>query len=72
MVIPKEVRDTLELKPGQVLDVAMVDGRISIDILGVGMHLETRDGVPRAVLDEEVDEPLTSDVVRGVIERLRR
>lgn len=71
MVIPKEIRDALELKPGQLLDIAMLDGRISIDVTGVGMHLEMIDGVPVAVPDEPVEQ-LTADTVRGVVERLRR
>ncbi|MCA9238755.1 MAG: AbrB/MazE/SpoVT family DNA-binding domain-containing protein [Planctomycetales bacterium] len=71
VVIPKEIRDALELKPGQLLDIAMLDGRISIDVTGVGMHLEMIDGVPVAVPDEPVEQ-LTADTVRGVVERLRR
>lgn len=71
VVIPKEIRDALDLKPGQLLDIAMLDGRISIDVTGVGMHLEMIDGVPVAVPDEPVEQ-LTADTVRGVVERLRR
>lgn len=71
VVIPKEIRDALELKPGQLLDIAMLDGRISIDVTGVGMHLEMIDGVPVAVPDEPVEQ-LTANTVRGVVERLRR
>ncbi|HMR49854.1 MAG TPA: AbrB/MazE/SpoVT family DNA-binding domain-containing protein [Arachnia sp.] len=71
VVIPKEYRDALQLTPGQSVDIAMLDGRISIDVTGVGMHLEMPDGVPVAVPDEPI-EPLTSDAVRSVIERLRR
>ncbi|MFT4216026.1 MAG: AbrB/MazE/SpoVT family DNA-binding domain-containing protein [Micropruina sp.] len=71
IVIPKDVRDALELVPGQSVDVALVDGRISIDPTGIGMHLETRDGVPVAVPDEPVP-PLTAQTVRATLERLRR
>ncbi|WP_341728964.1 AbrB/MazE/SpoVT family DNA-binding domain-containing protein [Brooklawnia sp.] len=71
IVIPKELRDALELKPGQFVDIAMLDGRISIDVSGVGMHLETPDGIPVAIPDEPI-EPLTVDTVRGVLEHLRR
>lgn len=71
VVIPKELRDALELRSGQTVDIAMLDGRISIDVTGVGMHLEMPDGVPVAVPDEPV-EPLTAETVRAVVERLRR
>lgn len=71
VVIPKEIRAALGLRPGQVVDVAVLDGRVSVDLTGVGMHLETRDGVPRAVADEPV-EPLTTQTVRETLEQLRR
>lgn len=71
VVIPKELREAIGLRAGQVVDIAMVDGRISIDVTGLGMHLETRDGVPVAVPGAPV-EPLTADTVRATLERLRR
>ena len=71
MVIPKEVRELLGLKAGQSVDVAVLDGRISIDVTGVGMHLEVRDGVEVAVPDEPVP-TLTTDTVRATLEQLRR
>lgn len=71
VVIPKEVRDVLGLERGQVVDVAILDGRISIDVSGVGMHLEVVDGVPVAVPDEPLP-PLTADTVRATLEQLRR
>lgn len=71
IVIPKEMRDALALTPGQTVDVAMLDGRISIDVTGLGMHLDNRDGVPVLVPDEPI-EALTSEAVRATLERLRR
>lgn len=70
-MIPKEVRAALGLRSGQTVDVAIVDGRVSIDVTGVGMHLQDRDGVPVAVPDEPV-EPLTAETVRATLEGLRR
>lgn len=49
----------------------MLDGRISIDVTGLGMHLESQDGVPVVVPDEPI-EALTGEVVRATLERLRR
>lgn len=71
VVIPKEVRSRLGLTPGQVLDIAVVDGRVSIDVTGTGMHLVDVDGIPVAVPDEPV-EPLTVETVRATLEHLRR
>lgn len=71
VVIPKDLRESLGLRPGQVVDIAMLDGRISIDVTGLGMHLETREGMPVAVPGAPV-EPLTADTVRATLERLRR
>lgn len=71
VVIPKEVRRQLGLRPGQPLDIAVVDGRVSIDVTGVGMHLEVRDGIPVAVPEEPVEE-LTAETVRSTLEELRR
>ncbi len=70
-MIPKDIRDLLGLTPGQTVDVAALDGRISIDVTGVGMHLENRDGVPVAVIDDEVP-ALTTAQVRAAVEQLRR
>lgn len=70
-MIPKEVRAALGLRSGQTVDVAIVDGRVSIDVTGVGMHLQVLDGVPVAVPEEPV-EPLTAETVRATLEGLRR
>ncbi|MFT4188116.1 MAG: AbrB/MazE/SpoVT family DNA-binding domain-containing protein [Aeromicrobium sp.] len=71
VVIPKDLRERLGLRPGQHLDIAVLDGRISIDVTGVGMHLETRGDVAVAVPDEPI-EPLDAETVRATLEQLRR
>ncbi|WP_159501874.1 AbrB/MazE/SpoVT family DNA-binding domain-containing protein [Microbacterium sp. 18062] len=71
VVIPKELREALGLSAGQTVDVGILDGRISIDVTGTGMHLEVRDGLPTAVPDRPI-EPLTSQTVRATLEQLRR
>lgn len=71
VVIPKDLRDELGLVAGQVVDVAMVDGRISIDVTGVGMHLASEGGVPVLATDEEMPALSAADV-RAVLERVRR
>lgn len=71
VVIPKEVREALGLQRGQVVDIAILDGRISIDVSGVGMHLEVVDRVPVAVPEEPLP-TLTADTVRATLEQLRR
>jgi AbrB family looped-hinge helix DNA binding protein len=74
VVIPKEMRAALGLRAGQQVDVAVLDGRVSIDVSGMGMHLEDHRGVPVAVPDDPDApvEPLTADTVRATLEQLRR
>lgn len=71
IVIPKDIRAALGLRAGQRVDIAVVDGRVSIDVTGVGMHLEDRDGVAVAVPEGPVEE-LTAETVRATLEHLRR
>lgn len=71
VVIPKEFRDALGLVAGQAVDIAIVDGGISIDVTGAGLHLVVADGVPVAVADQEMP-TLTADEVRATLERVRR
>lgn len=71
VVIPRDIRAALGLRAGQQVDIAVVDGRVSIDVTGVGMHLEDSGGIPVSVPDEPV-EPLTAEVVRATLEQLRR
>jgi AbrB family looped-hinge helix DNA binding protein len=71
VVIPKQLRDELALVPGTELEIRAVEGRLEIEPMAVGMHLEHRQGGPVAVVDEDVPE-LTAEAVREVLERTRR
>lgn len=71
VVIPKELRDELGLVAGQLVDIAIVDGGISIDVTGAGMHLRVADGLPVAVADQDMP-TLTAAEVRTTLERVRR
>ncbi len=71
VVIPKQLRDELALVPGTELEIRAVEGRLEIQPVPVGMHLERRGSGPVAVADEEVPE-LTAEAVREVLERTRR
>ena len=71
IVVPKPLREALQLQPGQLLDLEVRDGRLQIEIAPVAMCLEhQRRGlvaVPARALP-----PLTADLVRQTLEHVRR
>ena len=71
IVVPKAIRDKLALHGGQELDVTSRDGRIEIEVPPTAMRLEDRDGVTVAVTDRPMP-PLTHELVRETLERVRR
>lgn len=71
VVIPKDLRDRLGLAGGRVLEITERDGRIEIEPAATPMSLERRGGGPVAVPAEELP-PLTDEIVRATIERIRR
>ena len=73
VVVPKQLRDSAGLVPGQELEIVERDGRVEIEPVPIGVTLVERDGFLAAESDDGVDaEPLTSDQVRDVLERTRR
>ena len=42
IVVPKALRQTLGLKPGQALDIQAGDGRLEIEIVATPMQLKKR------------------------------
>lgn len=71
VVIPKSLRDSLGLKPGQVLDITARDGKLEIEAAPTQMRLRSRRGGVVAVPDAELP-PLTTDLVRETLEQVRR
>ncbi len=71
IVVPKAMRDELGLNGGTAVEIALVDGRIEIDLIPTVVRLERRDGRLVAVADREMP-PLTAEMVRETLERIRR
>jgi AbrB family looped-hinge helix DNA binding protein len=71
IVIPKELRDRLGLKGGRPVEIRERDGRIEIEPAPTGMTLVRRAKGRVAVPDSELP-PLTDEMVRETLERVRR
>jgi AbrB family looped-hinge helix DNA binding protein len=71
IVVPKALRQTLGLKPGQALDIRAGDGRLEIEIAATPMQLKKRGKGVVAVPDTKLP-ALSADQVRDTLERVRR
>jgi AbrB family looped-hinge helix DNA binding protein len=71
IVVPKAIREELALFGGQEVELTAVDGRIEVEVPPTPMHLEERDGHLVAVPDRPLP-PLTTELVRETLERVRR
>ena len=72
IVVPKALRDELGLRAGQQLEISAVDGRLEIETPPTHMWLERDEhGYLVAATDREMP-PLTQELVREVLERIRR
>lgn len=71
LVIPKALRDSLGITPGQPLDISVHGGRIEIEPAPTPMHLARQGAGVVAVPDVELP-PLTADMVRDTLEHVRR
>ena len=71
VVIPKALRDRVGLVAGEEVVLRERDGRIEIEPAPTPMRL-TRGKRPPAAVPEVALPPLTDDVVRATLERIRR
>jgi AbrB family looped-hinge helix DNA binding protein len=71
IVVPKLLRQALDLKPGQVLEIRAGDGRLEIEIAATAMALQRRGKSVVAIPETELP-TLTAAEVRETLERIRR
>lgn len=71
VVIPKTLRDRLQLGKDRAVEISERDGRIEIEAVSTPMSLVKRGGRVVVVPDRKMP-PLTDEVVRATIERTRR
>jgi len=71
IVVPKAMRDELGLNGGTEVEISVVDGHIEIDLIPTPVRLERRNGRLVAVADREMP-PLTAEMVREALEKIRR
>lgn len=71
IVIPKPMREELGTDGPSELELTAVDGKLELSIPFIEAHLEDRDGHTVIVPDEPVP-PLTTELVREVLERVRK
>ena len=71
IVVPKAMREALDLKPGQTLEIRAGDGRLEIEAAATPMSLRKRGKGMVAVPEKDLPE-LTAAEVRETLERIRR
>ena len=69
--MPKPLREALNLKPGQPLEIRVGDGRLEIEAATTPMTLRKRGKDVVAVPEVELP-TLTAEEVRDTLERIRR
>jgi AbrB family looped-hinge helix DNA binding protein len=71
VVLPKPLRDELNLGAGQEIEVSLRNGRIEIEPITPRMRLVARKRVAVAQTDSPMP-ALSAEVVRDTLERIRR
>ncbi|MDA8348805.1 MAG: AbrB/MazE/SpoVT family DNA-binding domain-containing protein [Pseudomonadota bacterium] len=71
IVVPKPLRQVLDLKAGQTLEIRAGDGRLEIEIAATPMTLSRR-GKSVVAIPQTALPTLTAAEVRETLERIRR
>jgi AbrB family looped-hinge helix DNA binding protein len=71
IVVPKAMREALNLKPGQALEIRVGDGRLEVEVAATPMTLRKCGKDVFAVPEVELP-TLTAEHVRDALERIRR
>ncbi len=71
IVVPKPLRESLGLEPGQKLEIRASDRGFELEIVPTGMQLKKRGKGVVAVPDIPLP-PLRADTVRGVLDQIRK
>jgi AbrB family looped-hinge helix DNA binding protein len=71
VVIPKSLREAIGLGDGGEVDIQLTDGVLIVTPPTVGKRIVNRNGRVTIVPDEEVP-PLSDDVVRDILDVIRR
>ena len=71
IVVPKSLRQALNLKSGQSLEIRAADGRLEIEVAATPMTLQKRGKAVVAIPAIELP-TLTTDTVRETLEHIRR
>ena len=73
LVVPKPLRTTLGLKPGQEVELEECGDGLMMSVVSPGPRvLETPDGPVLVPPEGERPEPLTDETVRSLLEAVRR
>ncbi|MBZ2195881.1 AbrB/MazE/SpoVT family DNA-binding domain-containing protein [Occultella gossypii] len=71
IVVPKALRDAMDLAPGRAIEIIYADGRLEIEVIATDVEVERVDGLPIAVPADDLP-ALTVETVRATLEEARR
>jgi AbrB family looped-hinge helix DNA binding protein len=71
IVVPKSLRQALNLRPGQTLEIRAGDGRLEIEVAATPMSLKKKGKAVVAIPEIELP-TLTAETVRETLEQIRR